>query len=260
MGTPTYGVKLVPNVLRILREKSIKFNVAPTDDQVALALDYIGGKTAKDIIAESGVSLESILQALKRTRDQIRRAAPPVQALHRFPKVVAWQRAKFPLDDSTAMPAREVSKPDDVFETPPGEVAKHSVENALAKAGITVTAEIQRQIQCITTFNYTEPNPLDPESVTKFMAEVRVNVLRVVAPLAGQVLASSLSRGEAMATGLEVSGFVSKGSGKGVTILQQFNQGGTDDKAKRLRSGMGFERLLDQADKVIEAEVVTEAD
>jgi len=256
MGTPTYGVKLVPNVLRILREKSIKFNAPPTPEQVSIALDYIGGKTAKEIIHETGQSLEAVLQALKRTRDDIRRGNATTDAIARFPKVVAWQREKYPLEDSPAqVAATKAEAPADIFETPPGEIAKQSLQGALAKAGVKVTDKVKRQIQAIAEYEYTKMDPENPETITKFMAEVRANVLRIVMPLSGQLLAAELASGNAMTTGLEVSGLLPKG-GKGITIAQQFNLPGADDKHKRLRSGMGFERLLDQGDKIIEAGVV----
>jgi hypothetical protein len=256
MSKPTYGVKLIDNVLHILREKSIRNNNAPNEHEVAIAIDYIGGKKAKLIMQETGESLEGILVALKRTRDEIRRGNAPVQVLHRFPKLVAWQAEKFHLDDRTNGHAKpEPAKPDDIFTTPPGEIAKHSAENALSRAGVKITTEVRKQIQEISTFKYTDPDPEDPETFKKFMSEVRTNVMRVVAPLAGQVLAAELAGGGAMTTGLEVAGLLPKG--KGLTIAQQFNMGGaSDDKHKRLRSGLGFERLLDKADAVIDAEVV----
>jgi hypothetical protein len=255
MGQPTYGVKLITNVLHILREKSIRFNQAPTPKEVAIALDYIGGRTAKDIMHETGESLENILVALKRTRDEIRRGKSPVQALHRFPKVVAWQVAKFPLDESKHNGEAKEAPPDDIFKTPPAEIAKHSVETALTRANIKITAKITRQIQAITEFNFTQIDPEKPETLEKFLGEVRAVTFQVIGPLAGQLLAANLANGESMQTGLEVAGLLPKG--KGLTLAQQFNFGSAkDDKGKRMRSGMGFERLLDAADQILDSEVV----
>src|SRR5208282_4407863 len=135
MGQPTYGIKMSANVLHILREKSIRLNSPPTEFEIALALDYIGGKTAKVIMRESSVSLESVLVALKRTRDDIRRGNVPLAALQRFPKVVAWQREKFPLDDVKHDPPQAPAPPDDILTTPPAEIAAHKLQNALASGG-----------------------------------------------------------------------------------------------------------------------------
>jgi len=243
--------KPLPYLDRILNQKSIPGNAPPTDVDVEVACMALAGSKIAEIKTRHNMTPDQVQSSIKRVRDAIRAGQSPEKVQDRFPEIIASLVALSDERDSLPPTFRA-----------PEQMVKESIYGMLHKAGIDdVPPDVLARIELIGRRKYTRPVASKPQTISKFLQEVRVATLEVVAPLTGQLLAIKLIQGSHLEQGIEVSGLTP--NKKGPLIAQQFNFG--EEKGRQLRAGLNYEKLLNQTKKalppakeksqVIEAEV-----
>jgi hypothetical protein len=251
-----YGVKLSVYMRRILTERSIPGNTPPSPQDIEVFREALEGLGTAEIKKKTGIGITDILAGIKRTRDHLRRGGDGLTDLcSSYPKVAAWQKKKFgmglnPKDEPAPPPAasQEILR----------EASERSIFDALRKSQVEVTPAMVRRIEQILKNDYSKPDYKAPKTVSEFLAEVRTEMLKVVAPLVGRNLALQLASlpldPHTLKVGIDAVGFTTRA--KAPLIAAQFNFGSQDDEqAKRIRGGMTFEKVLEEARKAEELEV-----
>jgi hypothetical protein len=255
-----YGVKLSAYMRRILTERSIPGNTPPSPQDIEVFREALEGLGTAEIKKKTGIDITDILAGIKRTRDHLRRGGDGLTDLcSSYPKVAAWQKKKFgtglnPKDEPAPAPAPAPAASREILR----EASERSIFDALRKSQVEVTPAMVRRIEQILKNDYSKPDYKAPKTVSEFLAEVRTEMLKVVAPLVGRNLALQLASlpldPHTLKVGIDAVGFTTRA--KAPLIAAQFNFGAQDEeRAKRIRGGMTFEKVLEEARKTEELEV-----